>query len=99
MLFADRIRRLRDEKQMLQRQFAVELRIDTPMYSEIERGECYTQREQVIAKTSKVNRNDFLIFGRIYQVTTVMADVQKIADKALQIAKNKIKIHEHYEYS
>ncbi|MDR2382558.1 MAG: helix-turn-helix domain-containing protein [Prevotellaceae bacterium] len=61
MLFADRIRRLRDEKRMLQRQFAVELRIDTPMYSKIERGKRCTKREQIIAiaKILKVNRNDF----------------------------------------
>jgi transcriptional regulator with XRE-family HTH domain len=48
MLFADKIRRLRAEKRMLQWQFAVELRIDTPMYSEIERGKRRTKREQIV---------------------------------------------------
>jgi transcriptional regulator with XRE-family HTH domain len=89
MLFADKIRRLRDEKQMLQRQFAVELRIDTPMYSEIERGECYVMSEQVIAiaKFFKINRNDFLSFWLVDQVSAVVTDKQKVADKVLKIAK------------
>jgi transcriptional regulator with XRE-family HTH domain len=64
MLFGKRIRQLRDEKQMLQRQLAAALEIDTPMYSKIERGERRAKREQVIialAKIFKVNPNDFFI--------------------------------------
>jgi transcriptional regulator with XRE-family HTH domain len=62
MLFGNVIRQLREEKQMLQRQFAAALEIDTPMYSKIERGECRAKREQVIvlAKIFKVNPNEFL---------------------------------------
>ncbi|MDR1672600.1 MAG: helix-turn-helix domain-containing protein, partial [Bacteroidales bacterium] len=39
MLFADRIKKLREKKQMVQRQFAAALETDTPMYSKIERGD------------------------------------------------------------
>jgi transcriptional regulator with XRE-family HTH domain len=49
MLFGNKIRQLREEKQILQRQFAAALEIDTPMYSKIERGERRAKREQVIA--------------------------------------------------
>jgi putative restriction endonuclease len=45
MLCADRIRQLRDKKQMLQRQFAAAMDIDRPLFSKIERGE----QEQIIA--------------------------------------------------
>jgi transcriptional regulator with XRE-family HTH domain len=41
MLPKNRIRPLREEKQMLQRQFAVALEIDTPMYNKIEYGEIF----------------------------------------------------------
>ena len=33
MLFADRIKELREKKQMVQRQFAAALELDMPMYS------------------------------------------------------------------
>jgi DNA-binding XRE family transcriptional regulator len=39
MLFADRIRRLRDEKQMLRWQFATALKIDAAAYCKIEKSE------------------------------------------------------------
>lgn len=38
MLFANKLKELREEKQLLQRQLASALEIDTPMYSRIERG-------------------------------------------------------------
>ena len=55
MLFADKLKELREKKQLLQRQLASALEIDTPMYSRIERGERKAKREQVIllAKTKK----------------------------------------------
>ncbi|MDR2441729.1 MAG: helix-turn-helix domain-containing protein [Planctomycetaceae bacterium] len=76
MLFAGRIRRLRDEKRMLQRQFAVAMDIDAPMYSKIERGKRCTKREQIIAiaKSLKINRNDFLIFGIADQIIALIED-------------------------
>lgn len=38
MLFRNKIRELRDEQELLQRQLAAALEIDTPMFSKIERG-------------------------------------------------------------
>ena len=48
MFLGKRIKELREEKQLLQRQLAAELEIDTPMFSKIERGERKAKREQVI---------------------------------------------------
>ncbi|KAA6306327.1 hypothetical protein EZS27_042018 [termite gut metagenome] len=48
MLFGDRIKQLREEQQLLQRQLAATLEIDTPMYSKIERGDRRAKRKQVI---------------------------------------------------
>lgn len=38
MLFGNKIRKLRDEQELLQHQLAAALEIDTPMFSKNERG-------------------------------------------------------------
>ena len=48
MLFGNKIKELRDEQGLLQRQLAAFLEIDTPMFSKIERGDRRTKREHVI---------------------------------------------------
>ena len=48
MLFGNKIRTLRDEQGVLQRQLAAYLEIDTPMFSKIERGDRRAKRSQVI---------------------------------------------------
>ena len=47
MLFGNKIKELRDEQGILQRQLAALLEIDTPMFSKIERGDRKAKREQV----------------------------------------------------
>ena len=48
MLLGNKIRSLRDEQGILQRQVAAYLEIDTPMFSKIERGDRRAKRNQVI---------------------------------------------------
>lgn len=48
MLFGNKIRELRDEQGLLQRQLDAALEIDTLMFSKIERGDRRAKREQVI---------------------------------------------------
>ena len=43
MLFGNKIRELRDEQCLSQRQLAAALEIDTPMFSKIERGDIYEE--------------------------------------------------------
>lgn len=45
MIFGRKIKELRDEQGVLQRQLAALLEIDTPMFSKIERGDCKAKRE------------------------------------------------------
>ena len=47
MLLGNKIRSLRDEQGILQRQVAAYLEIDTPMFSKIERGDGRAKRSQV----------------------------------------------------
>lgn len=47
MQFGEKIRELRENQGLLQRQLAASLEIDTPMFSKIERGDRKAKREQV----------------------------------------------------
>jgi len=54
--FGERIKHLRESQNLLQRQVASLLEIDTPMLSKMERGERKAKKEQVIhfAKIFKI---------------------------------------------
>lgn len=93
MMFTERIKQLREELQMPQRQFAAALEIDTATYCKIEKGERKARREQIviIAKLLKINKDELLSLWLADQVTAVVADEKKLATKALDIVKDKIK--------
>ena len=48
MLLGNKIMELRDKHEVLQRQLAAFLEIDTPMFSKIDRGDRRAKRSQVI---------------------------------------------------
>ena len=89
MLFADKIRQLREEKQLLQRQLASALEIDTPMYSKIERGDRPAKREQVvaIAKILTTNENELLTLWLADKILGEIETENELAHKALKIAQ------------
>jgi transcriptional regulator with XRE-family HTH domain len=89
MLFADKIRQLREEKQLLQRQLASALEIDTPMYSKIERGDRPAKREQVvtIAKILTTNENELLTLWLADKVLDAIENEKELAEKALEIVQ------------
>jgi transcriptional regulator with XRE-family HTH domain len=62
MMFADKIKQLRDENQMPQRQIAAALEIDTATYCKIEKGDRRAKREQVLllSELLKYNYKDLL---------------------------------------
>ena len=70
MFLGKRIRELREEKELLQRQLAASLEIDTPMYSKIERGERKAKREQVLklAELFTADKNELLTLWLADQV-------------------------------
>ena len=82
MLFANKLKELREEKQLLQRQLASALEIDTPMYSRIERGERKAKREQVIllAKLLDANEKEFLQLWLADKVYERMQKAKKTED-------------------
>ena len=60
MLLGERIKELRAEHGVLQRQLAALLEIDTPMFSKIERGDRRAKRTQVIqlAEYFNIDKNE-----------------------------------------
>lgn len=76
---------------MPQRQLAAALEIDTATYCKIEKGERRAKVEQivVIAELLKIDKDELIILWLADQVSTVVTDEQKVANKALDIAKQK----------
>ncbi len=73
MFLGKRIKELREEKGLVQRQLAAELEVDTPMYSKIERGERKAKREHVLklAKLLQTDEKELLtlwLAGQVYEV-------------------------------
>ncbi len=58
MLFGNKIRELRDEQGLLQRQLAAALEIDTPMFSKSERGDRRAKREQVVKLAELLHQDE-----------------------------------------
>ena len=87
MLFANKIRQLREERKLLQRHLAAVLDMDTPMFSKIERGERPAKREQVIAiaKILTTDENELLTRWLADKLTEVLDDEKELAEKALEI--------------
>ena len=87
MLFAERIKQLREEKQIPQRQFASALEIDTPMYSKIERGERPAKRRQiaVIAQLLNTDENTLVTFWLADKIISAIGEDKKLANKAFKI--------------
>ncbi|WP_455093917.1 helix-turn-helix domain-containing protein [Prevotella histicola] len=90
MMFADKLKELRERKQLLQRQLASALEIDTPMYSRIERGERKAKREQVIllAKLLGANEKDFLQLWLADKVYDVLAEEDCAVGVINMVAEN-----------
>jgi transcriptional regulator with XRE-family HTH domain len=92
MKFVERIKQLREERQLPQRKLATTLDIDTATYCKIEKGERRVKAEQVvmIAELLQTDKEELLALWLADQVTAVVEDKHKIADKALNIAKKNI---------
>ena len=96
MNFGEHIKQLREQNQLLQRQLANALDMDTAMLSKIERGERRAKREHIpiLALQLKTNETDLFtiwLADQIYQ----LVENEKQALQALKIAENEIKQFKH----
>lgn len=92
MFLGKRIKVLREEKELLQRQLAAELEIDTPMYSKIERGERKAKREHVfkLAKILNISSDELLTLWLAGQVYEIVKD-EKVAIDVVNFTSNLLK--------
>lgn len=88
MLFADRIRELRQECQLPQRRLAAALDIDTATYCKIEKGERKARKEQVLtmANILHIDSNELLTLWIADKVTDAIGENKQVAQKAISIA-------------
>ena len=95
MLFGKKIRELRDENGVLQRQLAALLEIDTPMFSKIERGDRRAKREQVIklAEYLHQDKKEMLTLWLADKFIDAVEDEQErdLCNDAIIVAQEKIK--------
>ncbi len=92
-MFAEKIRQLREEKQLLQRQISASLDIDNALYCKIERGDRKAKREQVVelARIFDVDENELLglwladkVYGIIKEENNVKEVLNIVADNIVE---------------
>ena len=89
MLLGNKIKELRDKHEVLQRQLAAYLEIDTPMFSKIERGDRRAKRSQVIllAKYFHIDEKDMLTLWLADKVLYTLEGEYELCLNALETAK------------
>lgn len=88
MLFADKIKQLREDSGQLQRKVAAVLDVDAGLYSKIERGERPAKREQVITLASIFNADEkelltLWLADQIKEITESEEDIAEDAKKMI----------------
>lgn len=75
--FLDKLKKLREERNIPQRELAYLLNVDTPMYSRLERGERKVKREQVITLSKFYNDDNLLTLWAAEKVYNVLAEEEE----------------------
>lgn len=93
MLLENKIKELRDKHEVLQRQLAAYLEIDTPMFSKIERGDRRAKRSQVIllARYFHVDEKEMITLWLADKVLNALEGEEELCLDAIEVAKNKLK--------
>ena len=89
MLLGNKIRSLRDEQGILQRQVAAYLEIDTPMFSKIERGDRRAKRSQVtkLAEYFHFDEKELLTLWLADRILDAMDGEKELQLHAIEVAK------------
>jgi len=88
-----KIRELREKQNLLLRQVAAQLEVDTALMSKIERGERNASKQQVIdiAKFLKANEEEFLTLWLADKIESTFIEKPKVAYQAMKIANKNLK--------
>ena len=89
MLLGNKIKELRIKHEVLQRQLATYLEIDTPMFSKIERGDRRAKRSQVIllAKYFHIDEKEMLTLWLADKILDALEGENELSLDALDTAK------------
>ena len=89
MLLGSKIRSLRDEQGILQRQVAAYLEIDTPMFSKIERGDRRAKRSQVtkLAEYFHLDEKELLTLWLDDRILDAIDGEKELQLHAIEVAK------------
>ena len=89
MLLGNKIKSLRDEQGIVQRQIAAYLEIDTPMFSKIERGDRRAKRSQVpkLAEYFHVDEKELLTLWLADRILDAIEGEDELKFKAIEVAK------------
>ena len=95
MLLGNKIRSLRDEQGILQRQVAAYLEIDKPMFSKIERGDRRAKRSQVfqLAKYFHVDEKKMLTLWLADKILDALEGDEKQGFNAIEIVRKELAKH------
>ena len=93
MNFGEHIKQLREQNQLLQRQVASVLEIDTAMLSKIERGERRAKREHIPILASLLKSNEKELFtiwlaDQVYEIIKEESNPSEI----LQVVEKELKL-------
>ena len=93
MIFGKKIKALREERGMVQRQLAAALEIDTPMFSKIERGERKAKRSQIpiMARMLEVDEKELLTIWLADKVLDVVEGEDEVKQEALAYVQKEIR--------
>ena len=93
MIFGRKIKELREERGLVQRQLSAALEIDTPMYSKIERGERKAKRSQIpiMARLLKVDEKELLTIWLADKVLDTVEGEEDVSHDALVYAQKEMK--------
>jgi transcriptional regulator with XRE-family HTH domain len=90
--FGEHIRELRTKQNMLLRQLASKLDVDTSIISKVERGDRQLKKEQIplLAKILNADQEELLTLWLADQIMDVLKN-EKLADEALKTVSKNIK--------
>ncbi len=88
-----KIRDLREKQNLLLRQVAAQLEVDTALMSKIERGERNASKQQVIdiAKFLKADKGELLTLWMADKIESSLIEEPKVAYEAMKIANKNLK--------
>jgi len=92
MIFGKKIKELREERGLVQRQMSAALEIDTPMYSKIERGERKAKRSQIpiMAQMFEVDEKELLTIWLADKVLDAVEGEEEVKHEAVAYAQREM---------